>query len=122
VRQELLTYLIGPFQCPPHLIRVEASLKSFVPLEKVPKRRLDIMCFAPLQNSLLPLLVIECKAKKPNLQASFQVGGYNYFLKAPYHALHWEKSIVLAMYGKIIYEGPYENMPHFPELLKKLFS
>ena len=95
VRQSVLHYLIGPFGCPSSLIAVEVALSSILPgfPRPLPRRRLDIVCFFHHQGSLLPLLIVECKASLPQRIAHWQVQGYNFFTNAPLTAIAWPGTI-----------------------------
>ena len=92
VRQDLIDKMVGSLRYPESLIGVEKELKSLPHLknEKLPIRRVDIICFAKgihKKYSLYPLLVVECKAKKLTEDAIEQVLGYNYFIKAFFVAI-----------------------------------
>ncbi len=89
VRQRLLTVMKGELGFPAEMISVERSLSSLPHLlgQKVPDRRFDIVCFKKQGASLLPLLIVECKAVDLTKKAAMQVIGYNYFAKAPFIAL-----------------------------------
>ena len=115
VRQQLLFYLLGPFGCPRSLIGVEISLKSLVGCSgrSVPRRRLDIVCFSVHEGSIVPLLIIECKASKPLPSAFFQLNGYNFFAHAPAVALAWPGNIVVSNQGKSFYKGPIDYLPSY---------
>jgi hypothetical protein len=115
VRQQLLFHLIGPFGCPKSLIGVEVSLKALVGCNErsVPRRRLDIVCFSVHEGSVLPLLIIECKASKPRPSALFQLNGYNFFVHAPAIALAWPGNIFVSKQGKSFYEGYIDQLPSY---------
>jgi hypothetical protein len=71
VRQHMLHYLITEFKYPANLLGVEVSMKRDSLLE-----RADIVVY---NNSLKPLMIIECKAASVNLsqQVFEQAARYN---------------------------------------------
>lgn len=93
VRVWLLHELIYRLGYPSSSIAVEKDL-SLIPhlrlRNDLPRRRADIICFAKgihPNESLYPLLLIECKAVKLTPRMVNQVIGYNYYLQAPFLAL-----------------------------------
>ena len=52
-----------------------------------PRRRIDLLCYTPGKNGLIPLLLVECKAEKIDESASAQALGYNGFVGAPFVCL-----------------------------------
>lgn len=77
---------------PKSLIVLEKDLLSLAQPGTGPralKRRLDVVAFYkdPAENSLKPLLIIECKAADFDDRALSQLLGYNHFLLAPYFAV-----------------------------------
>jgi Type I restriction enzyme R protein N terminus (HSDR_N) len=88
VRCALLSMMIEELGYPPSLIVVERKLTellgSFQPREKVPNRRVDILCYLP---TLTPLLLIECKAVALSRKASLQVLSYNHYIGAHFVAI-----------------------------------
>ncbi len=107
IRQSLLAYLIGTFGCPRSLIAVEVSLRKIFPCphQSLPNRRLDIVCFSQQLGTLLPLLIIECKASAPKEEAYHQLNGYNFFAKAPIIALAWPGHIIACHRGKTLFQA-----------------
>ena len=93
IRQSLLKKMVGALSYPKGLLTVEASLsrvcnKQIISVSKIPTRRLDIICFAKRKNSLVPLLIIECKEDASLVEAAWQqVLGYNHFVQAPFLAV-----------------------------------
>lgn len=87
VRQALLHKMVGELGYPRELIAVEKELGQLPHLigQKIPDRRLDILCFAKdihPQFSLYPLLLIECKKESLTGAAEQQLLGYNSFVNA----------------------------------------
>ena len=78
IRQMMLLYLMEEKQYPARYIRVEMGLKV-----NGLQKRSDILVF---NKALEPILLIECKASKVNInQAVFeQAARYNLTLKVPY--------------------------------------
>lgn len=86
VRQGWLTQLeLQGF--PRALIAVEKELSQLTHLncKKVPTRRADILCFAPV--TLQPLVLIECKAVPLTQKAVTQALAYNHFVQARFVAI-----------------------------------
>ncbi|MDE3046527.1 MAG: type I restriction enzyme HsdR N-terminal domain-containing protein [Verrucomicrobiota bacterium] len=80
VRQALLSQMLGPLAFPKALIAVEKKLKSSA-------RRADIVAFAKYQDTLKPLVLIECKADFVDETTFQQAVGYNAKLAAPFLCL-----------------------------------
>jgi hypothetical protein len=57
------------------------------------RRRFDIVCYVQADETLAPLLVVECKAKSELGLAKAQVLSYNAFLGAPFLCLASEDEI-----------------------------
>jgi len=101
VRQRFLQHMIGDCGYPAPLVVVEKAIENLPHLtlkdrEKVPKRRLDIMCFAKnneKKGELHPLLIVECKAVPLNQLVVGQVIGYNHFVRARFIAIVNETEI-----------------------------
>lgn len=95
VRQRLLRYMTEELGYPRHWLCVEKRLAelphlALSPSHQLPKRRIDILCYAlgpHPTHSLNPLILIECKAVPITARAVRQVIGYNLFIKAPYLCL-----------------------------------
>ena len=88
---------------PAGLIQVE---KAIFPL----KRRFDIVVFYKSGNTLLPLLLIECKAKMPSQKAIDQLFGYNTTIQAPFVGLAWDNGVSLFSADAAIIENPSYQM------------
>lgn len=89
VRQKCIAYLIEKCQFPQEVITLEKKLSELPHLaerkQKLPERRLDLLCFGP--QLAFPLLLIECKAVPLQEKMLSQVWGYNSFVNAPFVAL-----------------------------------
>ena len=111
---------MGPAGYSASLLAVEIPLKSLVPSGTVPRRRLDIVCFALAHEGLVPVLLIECKAAEPRGCALRQLNGYNHYLKAAAAALAWPGNIAICRGGEIVYEGAVVQMPTCEGFCKSL--
>lgn len=101
------------------LMAVEKELSELSHLDpalrlKVPKRRIDLLCFAKEGSLLIPLLLVECKAVPLTERMKRQVMGYNYYVKARHVALVSHKS---AWFGTATSEG-YTWNDHVPQRIK----
>jgi hypothetical protein len=119
VRQGFLHSMIHSWGYPPSLIRVEVGLQDLLPgisLNKIPKRRLDIVAFYPSGCTLKPLLLVECKEGCISEKAKVQVRGYNYFVQAPFIVLvskhHFECILVP--------NTPFREIPSYENLISIL--
>ena len=77
--------MLGPLAYPKGLIGVEKSLSQIVKGSSV--RRADIVAFGKIKDSLVPLLLVECKAETIDEDSYCQIHGYNSFLAAPFLCL-----------------------------------
>jgi hypothetical protein len=127
VRQRLLRYMIDELQFPASLIAVEQPLRQLPHLSvtdsrRVPDRRADILCFAKSNNeTLIPLLLIECKAVKLSGSVINQVLGYNHFAGCRFIALVNQEEIRTGWYD--VNKGEYDFidfLPSYPSLLASL--
>lgn len=118
--------MVQQLHYPKELIAVEkeiASLPHLACCKGLPRRRLDIVCFAKgihPEHSLYPLLVIECKGVVIAQKAIQQVIGYNAFVKARFIGLAAENAIQVghfdASLGKYVF---ISHLPDFRELLRQ---
>jgi len=114
VRQRLLYRMIHSLGYPKELLGVEVALSLFS-LNKVPRRRLDIVCFKT-KKDLEPLLIIECKRALSLQERAFgQAWGYNCFVQAEYVAVaHPEGEMVSYRTQEglcyLAYLPPYKEM------------
>lgn len=127
VRQRFLEHMVTGCGFPASLIAVEKSLKhlphlSVGNLRNIPRRRIDIMCFAkdPLsERGLSPLLVVECKAVKLTAGVIKQVVGYNHIVKADFVAIVNQEEIRTGWYDSAIGDYKFVNyLPLFDDLLR----
>ena len=120
VRQKFIAYLIESRLFPEEVIAVEKKLSElpFVKEQKnkVPDRRLDILCFGPQLS--YPLFLIECKAIPLSEKMLSQVWGYNAFIQAPFIALVNEKEIIMGREEKG--ERRYDDfVPKYQNLIEE---
>ncbi len=85
VRQAWILHMIGPLGYPKGLLSVEKRVDTLS--QKESSRRVDILCFSPGKDGLIPLLIVECKAVDLSPRVEAQVLGYNYFIGAPFVAI-----------------------------------
>ena len=83
VRQKIVNLLTDERGYPSYVIVIEKKISELPHLleRKVPRRRLDILCYEA--KTLRPLLLIECKGVPLQEKMFTQVMGYNVFIKAP---------------------------------------
>jgi len=86
VRQKWILAMMQSLGYPKSLLAVEKSIKSLLQKQIFgdPSRRVDILCFTPGEEGLIPLLIVECKAKDEGAAPDFQVEGYNFSVGAPF--------------------------------------
>lgn len=113
VRQSVLHKLIVKLSYPQSLIAVEKELSDLAGTG--PKRRLDIVAFAK-KETLVPLLIIECKAKTLDQKALSQALAYNHYLSAPFFAvMSADKAAFFAKQGmEWVFMG--SEIPSYSEL------
>ena len=88
VRQRVLDYLIEKLGYPESYIVVERQLSDLATsthIQKMPVRRIDILCCEA--HTARPLFLIECKSGGFTDQMAAQLLGYNAYIKAPAIAL-----------------------------------
>lgn len=113
VRQKLIAQMLGPLGFPRGLLAVEKNL-----FEKV-LRRIDLVCFYPVQDLLKPLLLVECKAERLTKEAENQLFGYNAEIRAPFLCLASRKEVKIFWQEKnIVKSAPF--LPSYAELVEKL--
>lgn len=114
VRVQLLFDMIERLGYPASMIAVEKELATIPSLKGsrgLPQRRADIICFAKrTDESLSPLLLIECKAVNITNRMINQAVGYNHYLKAPFIALVNQHEIRTGW----LQQGIYEFIPFLP--------
>lgn len=111
VRQALLGRMVETLGYPLSLLAVEKELSSLE--ESAPSgRRADIVCFYPEKETLLPLLIVECKAAALDERAKNQALGYNFSLCAPFFSLAGPSEVWTFWNG-----GSAPFLPYFREMV-----
>jgi hypothetical protein len=113
VRQKLLHVMITQLGFPRELLAVEIQLSEIPHLKGVPnlpKRRVDIICFAKGIHSLYPLLLIECKEGQVGEDAKLQVLGYNHYIQAKFVAIAGENTAQLIYPQEVPFLPPYSQL------------
>ncbi|MBP7073826.1 MAG: type I restriction enzyme HsdR N-terminal domain-containing protein [Rhabdochlamydiaceae bacterium] len=91
VRQTWIQRMIGELKFPKELLAVEKELKALPHLIEVksslPTRRIDLLSFMKKGDTVIPLVLIECKESALSQEALDQVLSYNHYVKAPYVAI-----------------------------------
>ncbi len=107
IRQNLIRDMIDRLGFPKELIVIEKELAELPHLreKKVPKRRIDLVCFTKKGDILYPLLLVECKAIPLSDRALEQVFGYNYYVGARFVAIANDQGIIMI-------DGNGENVRH----------
>lgn len=124
VRQRVLSHMIQEKGFPASLIAVEQSLKLLPHLsacnqKDLPNRRVDIVCFVPIQSTLRPLLMVECKAVSLIPSIMRQVAGYNHYLGACFIGLANQEEIRVGWYRSEAKEYSFVDfLPSYAELLR----
>jgi hypothetical protein len=90
-RQTWIQRMTSDLGFPRALLAVEKELKTLPHLagEKhaLPSRRIDLLSFMKRQETVSPLLLIECKEAELTQEALDQVTAYNHYVRAPYVAI-----------------------------------
>lgn len=89
VRQNFLKYLKS-LGFPEAFLVVEKALSELPHIKytaQLPLRRIDILAYGLIDQSVRPLVLIECKASKLDHTSLSQALGYNHFIQAPFIAL-----------------------------------
>lgn len=117
VRQRLLLCLVEEKGFPKEQLVIEKSLSELLPGISVPFRRVDLVCFAPPSSEgFAPLFAVECKREGCSLEeASEQLIGYNYFLRAPFLAV---VSATEAFYWETAQGNLIAGLPFYSELTR----
>ncbi len=113
VRQKLLHVMTTQLGFPRELLAVETQLSEIPHLKGVPnlpKRRVDIICFAKGIYSLYPLLIIECKEGQVGEDAKLQVLGYNHYIQAKFVAIAGENTAQLIYPEQVPFLPPYSQL------------
>lgn len=90
VRQALIAKMLTSLKFPRGLFSVEKRVES-----KQSLRRFDLLVLLPYQETLTPLLLIECKSTPLTDCMEKQLFGYNATLNAPFMALVNEQREIL---------------------------
>ena len=123
VRQKWIEVMLNHLSFPKELLVVEKQLSQLPHLShkaQIPERRIDLLAYYKEEESLSPLLLLECKCTALNHKTLLQVSGYNEFVRAPYVAICNETEILVG-FEKI--RGELETLdflPAYPLLLKAL--
>lgn len=103
VRQKWIHYMIHELEYPVSLLSVEKELSQLPHLKglPIPKRRFDIVAFWKNSSTeLIPLLIIECKARPLTPTFARQVTGYNASVQAPFVAIANAHQILTGKYDE----------------------
>lgn len=117
VRQRILGLMLGELGYPRALVSIERELKTLPHLrgrsnKQIPKRRADILVFSKQESSLLPLLLIECKAVSLTDKCVQQVLGYNRFVQAPWLCVANHRKILTGHFDPD--QGTFRFYPGLP--------
>jgi hypothetical protein len=118
VRQGVLEYFLNEFGCPASLVSVEISLTRLAPCipDHMRRHRVDIVCFSKTADGAAPLLLVECKRKRPSVEAVAQLCSYNLIVQSPVVAMAWPGAIALYVRGRLAYQGALSLMPSYAKL------
>lgn len=123
VRQKLIAQMIGALQYPKGLLAVEKKLGACAQLlpDVDPHRRIDLLCFTPKKEGLIPLLLIECKGEGGDSEdeAEKQLLGYNQWISAPFLAIARPNGIKMFWKEKEHVRSVL-FLPSYPELVASL--
>jgi hypothetical protein len=81
----------------------------------------DIVCYHTRKGQVIPLLLVECKARPPKAAVLSQINGYNFFIHAPFAALAWPGHIAISHQATTWYEGSPHQLPLFQELISNVY-
>ncbi len=111
IRQNLLFKMCSEYGFRKEFIGVEKEISTLPHLKgmKIPKRRIDLVCFSTKIHKefpLYPLLLIECKAISLSDKALEQVLGYNYYVKAAFVAIANNEGLIMwDKHGELVKNG-----------------
>jgi hypothetical protein len=120
VRQALLQQMVKQLGYPKELLVVEREISQLPHLvgQKLPERRLDILCFGREihpQYPLYPLLLIECKSDNLCMDAEEQLLGYNSFVGAYFIAMAAKDQVLFGYRTKQEKKGAgFTFLPYLP--------
>jgi len=117
VRQTWIQRMVGELKYPKELLAVEKDLASLPHVlgDKIPARRIDLLCFLKKEGGVVPLLLVECKEGPLSEEALGQVVSYNYYVKAPYVAV-----VNLTQVRFLYHQEELSRLPSYFELREKL--
>ena len=120
-RQTWIQRMVGELKFPRALFAVEKELKTLPHLAQekpsLPNRRIDILCFMKIDETVKPLLLIECKEAELTQEALDQVAGYNYYVGAPYVAIVNQSAIRFRCDKREIF-----TLPSYLELIEGVYG
>ncbi len=123
VRQTWIRRMIGELKFPRELLVVERELRALPHLAEekhmLPDRRIDLLSFMKTNDTVSPLLLIECKEGELTQAALNQAVGYNHYVKAPYVAIVNGLEIRFR-YQLACKKCEIFKLPSYPELLEAL--
>ncbi|MBS4169734.1 Uncharacterized protein NEOC95_000448 [Neochlamydia sp. AcF95] len=127
VRQQAIQLLIQHLGFPSSCIAVEKELQSLphmkISTSLLPERRADIICYLPKENSLHPLLLVECKAVPLTSKEILQVIGYNRFIKASFIALINQTEHKLGWFDPELSDYQFvDYLPFYSDLVNSLIN
>ncbi|MBM3183771.1 MAG: type I restriction enzyme HsdR N-terminal domain-containing protein [Chlamydiae bacterium] len=93
---------------PESLIAIEKGMAAFGYFDT--GRRVDILCFRKVKETLAPLLLIECKAEALTDAAEEQLLGYNQTIGAPFIALASRNEVKMFWFER----GSLISVPFLP--------
>jgi hypothetical protein len=124
VRQGLKEQLIEVWGFVPHLLIQERALSQLPHVKNTiasapSDRRVDLLAYVIEQGELKPLILFECKYKKPNADALRQLFAYNLWVKAPFISLvsQGHQGLWYTQNGVCEYLG---GLQHYKELCQRL--
>ncbi|MGH2637967.1 MAG: type I restriction enzyme HsdR N-terminal domain-containing protein [Rhabdochlamydiaceae bacterium] len=119
VRQTWIQRMIGELKFPRELLAVEKELKALPHLmeEKniLPNRRIDLLSFMKKNDTVRPLVLIECKEAELTQEALAQLISYNHYVKAPYIAVV-NRSEIRFLYQLSCKQCEISRLPSYLEL------
>lgn len=129
IRQAWIQTMIQDLGYPKQWIAIEKELSSLphlslIPKKELPKRRVDILVFAPHLHPdypLYPLLMIECKVAPLEPKFAHQVLGYNTYVQAPFIALANQQEILVGTFDAGANLTRFtRGLPSFKDLLHRI--
>lgn len=121
VRQKWIFYMTGSLGYPKGLIAVEKDLNSLCLNGSLldPNRRIDLLCYTPHKEGLIPLLIVECKALGSFDDPETQVLGYNFHIRAPFLCIiEGDKAKTFWNQGDKMASVPF--LPTYKQLIQKI--